>query len=378
MQVTLWSILGLVALSLAIATSLLLVKSSQVTHTSEPYRIVYTSLQEEEHARLISCDLQGRSAKPLTDGEALDCFPVCSPALPGQDARIAFIRLELDQPDWGVETQPGGVWIVSASGGVAARANSAVRSLVPTAPTWSPDGKRLGFGGCEDLNGDNNLGLDEMGVYVCEVDSTHTTRVAAAVVEGSGLAWSPAGDWGLVPVRRNNLPSVSLLDGSSGNLTPLLDGKASRACWSPDGRRIAAFAEKRILILPMGGGQPDTLDAPPGEVIELIWAPSPDDPEGRLLAVVAPQASHGAGQLYWRSPAAENRAGWQALTFESEVFGLAPSPDGRYVAFSAPNPSGSFFNVDLYLLEFGQPQPRRLTSDEGYEGLATWAPVAAK
>ena len=35
-------------------------------------------------------------------------------------------------------------------------------------------------------------------------------------------------------------------------------------------------------------------------------------------------------------------------------------------------------NADLYLLELGQPQPRCLTSDAGFEGLVTWVPVAAK
>ncbi len=380
-QAALWTVLGLVAVALAVITGLLFVKSRQMANASEPYRIVYTSLQEEGHARLISCDPAGRNSRALTDGQALDGWPVCAPVVVGQEARIAFIRLELDQPDWGVETLPGGIYVVSASGGEATQVNGAVKSLILTAPTWSSDGKRLAFGGCEDLNGDGNLGLDEVGAYVCDVDSTQTTRVATAMVEGRGLAWSPAGDWGIVPVRRNNLPSTSLLDGSTGKLTPILEGEATIACWSPDGSRIAAFAENRIHILSLGGGQPYTLDAPPGVVIELIWTPTPDGGEGRLLAVTAQQASQGAGQLFWRSPAADSREGWQALAFESQLFGISPSPDGRYVAFSVPTAGmvgSDVTNADLYLLELGQPQPRRLTSDAGFEGLVTWVPVAGK
>jgi len=116
-------------------------------------------------------------------------------------------------------------------------------------------------------------------------------------------------------------------------------------------------------------------------VIELIWAPTPDAGEGRLLAVTAQQASQGAGQLFWRSPAADSREGWQTLAFESPLFGISPSPDGRYVAFSVPTAGmvgGDVTNADLYLLELGQPQARRLTSGPGFEGLVTWVPVAAK
>jgi len=255
-QAALWIVLGLVAVTLTLTTGLLLIKSRRmgVANASEPYRIVYTSLQEEGRARLMSSDLQGRNSRELTDGKELDGWPVCAPSAPGQEARIAFIRLDLDQPDWGVETLPGGIYVLGASGGEPRRVNGTVKSIVLTAPTWSSDGKRLAFGGGEDLNGDASLSLDEMGVYVCDVESTQTTRVAAAVVEGRALAWSPAGDWGIVPLRRNNLPSVSLLDWSNGKLTPILEGKASRACSSPDGKRYAAFAENRIHILPLGGG----------------------------------------------------------------------------------------------------------------------------
>lgn len=116
-------------------------------------------------------------------------------------------------------------------------------------------------------------------------------------------------------------------------------------------------------------------------MIELAWAPTPDDGEGRLLAVVAQQASQSAGQLFWRSAATDGREGWQALALESPLFGISPSPDGRYVAFSVPTAgtvASGVTNADLYLLELGQPQARHLTSDAGFEGLVTWVPVAAK
>jgi hypothetical protein len=59
------------------------------------------------------------------------------------------------------------------------------------------------------------------------------------------------------------------------------------------------------------------------------------------------------------------------------VFGLSVSPDGRYALYSllAGGASVGAYgppSADLYLLELGRPQPIRLTSDPGFEGLATW------
>ena len=385
----LWTFLAVTALGLIVATGWLFLRSRQMAtaSASEPYRIVYMDMQAEEHARLMSCNLHGKDVRPLTDGQKLDGWPVAASLREGEQARIAFLRVDLQEPDWGVETMPGGVYVVDASGGEPTRVQSTVRSISLVPPTWSPSGDRLAFGGAEDLNGDRNLGLDEIGVYVCDVATQQTQRVATAVVEGSHLAWSPVGDWGLVPMRRSNLPAVSLLDVSSDKLTLILDGKASLACWSPDGTYCAAYAPDghKVHLLPNAGGQPYSIDAPPGEVIDLAWAPMPDAGtdvfQGRLLAVAARQASYGVGQLYTRSANPRAREAWEPLTdAQTHIFGLAVSPDGRYVAYSLATGGPTVGrdgrpSADLYLLELGQPEPRQLTSDAGFEGMATWAPT---
>jgi len=135
-------------------------------------------------------------------------------------------------------------------------------------------------------------------------------------------------------------------------------------------------------LLPNAGGQPDSIDAPPGEVIDLAWAPMPDAGadafQGRLLAITARQSSYGFGQLFARSANPGTREAWEPLTdAQMQVFGLSISPDGRYVAYSLATGGPTVGrdgppSADLYLLELGQPEPRRLTSDPGFEGMATW------
>jgi len=53
------------------------------------------------------------------------------------------------------------------------------------------------------------------------------------------------------------------------------------------------------------------------------------------------------------------------------VLFLSASPDGRSLAYTK---FSSEQEGDIYILEEGQEEPRRLTSDPGFEGLVTWLP----
>ena len=390
-QQLLWITLTFIALALSVATGWLYLKTRQMeapAATAQPYRIVYVSVQQEYQGKLQSCDLQGKNVTTLTDGRALDAFPVCEPFAPGtgQEAHIAFVRLESDTTSPESPARRGGVYVMSAAGGKARKVSGSVPYVGPTAPTWSPDGKQLAFVGAEDANGDGKVSPDEVGVYVCDVATGQATRVVTVNALGRRLSWSPAGQMGIVPTVQSNRSVACLLDVATGKLTPILGGKASVACWSPDGRQFAAYMPDlhKIHILPNGGGTPYSIDLPSGEVVELAWTPAgPEDASGsagRLWAVVAKQHGYGGGQLFTRS-AGQGNAPWQALTnAEDFVFDVSVSPDGRYVTYSlftgelSVGRSG-ISSADLYLLEFGQREPRRLTSDPGFEGLATWVPV---
>jgi len=391
-QKSAWIALACAAVVLAASTVCLYRQSrgaSTLLGGSPPYRIVYCSMQDEDSSTLVDCNMLGRDVQHLTDGNTLDIYPIAAPLLSGADKqmRIAFVRLDFRQSSPRDEVSPGGVFVVNAAGGEAQQVGAMARYVLPVPPAWSPNGAQLAFGGAEDLNADGASALDETGLYVCDLSGGQTQRAADALVEGERLLWSPAGAQGLVPTRSSNLPSVCLFDGESGKLEPILNGSASAACWSPDGQQVAAYSteDHRIHIFASRRSSPEALlDSPPGTVTDIVWAPDAGGAgQGRLLVVSAAQSGQSAGSLYSRSASPNARESWQLLAdAQALIYYPSVSPDGRYVAFTllaggaAVGQSGVPAG-DLYLLQLGKAEPLRLTSEPGFEGLATWVPIQA-
>jgi Tol biopolymer transport system component len=281
---------------------------------------------------------------------------------------------------------PGGVYVVSSSG-EATKVSGEVPRILTIAPSWSPDGKQLAFAGVEDLNGDGKYRDDEAAIYVCDVEKGPPKRVATVNTMGLRLLWSPVASQLILQVKKPNVPVpvAHLLDLRSGKLTSR-DDATTVGCWSPDGQHIAAYSmlDRKIHVLHTDGSEEYGLDTPSGYVGELLWLPantkdSIEDAE-RLLVVSASQPmSSMSGQLHIRSAFPGGGEAWKRLTDdETNAAYLAASPDGRYVAYTLltghePEPTG-----DLYVLEIGQDEPRRLTSAPGFEGLATWIPTGKR
>jgi len=390
-QRILWAILAIIAVGLSVATTYLYLVGRRLTRlaiTRPPYRIAYVSFSDDnELPQIYTCNLEGEDTRVLTESQVGDAFPISQPISAGsKEPRIAFLRSEAEPSSRSGEAgTPGGVYAISSNGGTATKVSGAVPNILGVAPSWSPDGKQLAFAGVEDLDRDGKFLVEEAGVYVCHVETLQVKRVATVNVTGLRLLWSPAGPQLILQAKKPNMPVpvAHLLVMESGKLTPIGEFEATTvACWSPDGQQIAAYsiADRQIHILHNDGREDYKIDAPPGYVVELVWAPTgPEDSgtsPGRLLAVSASQPAASAGQLFARSALPGQSETWVQLTDEeSDAAYLAVSPDGRYVTYTLLMHSE---NPDLYLLEFGQDKPRQLTSDPGFEGLATWVSMSAK
>ncbi len=378
-QRILWILEGIIAVCLAIATIYLYAQSRQA---GQGYRIAYMS-DRDGTFQIFTCNIEGMNTKELLEGQALGILPVCEHVRPGsgRESRIAFLRPEEEPGGSGRVGVPGGLYVVSSKGGEATKVSGSVQHILLVFPSWSPDGKQLVFAGAEDLNGDGECLDDEAGIYVCDVENAEAERVASAKFAGFRLSWSPMGPQVIVPVEQPDIPVpvACVLNVESGKLTPIRQDAATiTACWSPDGQHIAAYsmADHRIHILQKDGSEEYAIDAPTGHVVDLLWVPARPEGSGedggRFLAVCALQPNFTEGQLCARSALPGSDEAWKYLTDDqTTVIHMAASPDGCYLAYTLRSGEGS---LDLYVLELGQDEPRRLTFDPGFEGVATWIP----
>lgn len=369
----LWILEAIVAVFLTVATIYVYRESRGAKHAD---RIAYTVFDPGfDASRILTCDLHGGDAHKLTETDVAAAFPVCESFSPASNRppRIAFL---LGGPD----DDTGAAYVVSAEGGEAARVSGEQAVAQFIAPSWSPDGKQLVFAGVEDLNGDGEHRDDETGIYISDVETGETRRVADAEVMGLRLSWSPTEPRVIVPVKKPDGPvaQAHILNIDTGKLTPILDSTALSACWSPDGERIAAYslADGKIHVLHSDGTEELQMEGPSGHVVELVWTlVYPDDggePYDRALAISTTQLGEPVGQLtVWSAPPGETGDWVSVASARLPAMYVAVSPDGRRVAYSG---FADADNADLYLLELDDGTLTSLTSDPGFEGLATWIP----
>jgi Tol biopolymer transport system component len=380
-QLAAWRILGAMAVALALATVYLYVRSQRrVTGLEHAYRIVYVT-DTAGRPQIIHCRVDGSDCRQLSQGDSSGLMPSAAPPSveEGGGPRVAFLGLDpqsADSQEAGLGVS-GSVCVMGLASGQTAKVSAELDRVVGVAPSWSPDGKQIAFGGVEDLNADGAYDVEESGVYVSDVSSGDMRRVATGLLGGWKLSWSPAGNLllarGMEPGEP--VPFVYALDTSSGiaHTHPEI-GQITTACWSPEGDRVAAFSREdhRIHILDTEGNQLYAFEAPYGDVLELIWVAgdAEEDIEGRFFAVSGLGFELGAGPLYQRSASADAQERWTAVVGgQSYTALLSASPDGRYVAFTRFT---SEQEGDLFVLERGDQQARQLTSDPGFEGAATF------
>jgi len=285
----------------------------------------------------------------------------------------------------------GALWVMPAGGGRALRITD--YRLEPTAPVWSPDGKRIAFQNYAPEGNFHIWTIAPDGSDARELTTgPHDDREPAWLPDGSGLVFSSdrSGD-GQYKIWR-----VSLAGGALAQLTTG-PGAESNPVVDPDGTRLAYVDGANVVTAPIGGGAPVVVApgaapawTPDGSglvyqnaarqlVVNGIEVTNSEDifpfpvrflPDGRFLYTadgkIRTRAADGAAPadvgfratLLLRRPAirrGKDRHFDDAGT--RKVAGIsAPvlSPDGGSIAFGALN--------DIWVMRIGE-SPRRLTDD---------------
>lgn len=386
--------MGIAALCLSAATVLLFVKSLRVlpTQAKSPYLIAYISDRSGAY-RIHICDLEGREIPSPMEFQSGDVLLTCEslPTKSDRKPRMAFIRFEAQLGNMSSTEvgTPGSIYVVAYGENKATKVSGKVPRILAIVPAWSPDGKELAFAGVEDLNGDGKFTKEEAGIYLCNVERGGVRRVATVYPLGWHLHWSPTDPLLILQIEKANVPVpvAHVLDLTNGQLIAR-DDATTVACWSPDGQLIALYsiADRKIHILNKDGAEQYAMNAPDDFVVDLHWLSARSDADaedlGYLLAMSAQNPRSSAGQLYLRPASHSYTEAWKILT-DAQASAAYPalSPDGRYLACTLMvthvNARGGppAVDADLYVLELGKEEPRRLTTDPGFEGFPTWIPM---
>jgi Tol biopolymer transport system component len=219
---------------------------------------------------------------------------------------------------------------------------------VLSAPTWSPDGRRVAF-----LRGHpgGNVTPARLSLFVIDADGSDETRVADCLpaprndgdcgwATRSGLSWSP--DSTRIVFTRGG--ALVVYDARTGAVRPLTrcDGEscADRSPrWSPDGSEIAfARADGIAAIRPDGTGL-RTIDAVAAGA--LAWSPDGtrlafDDLDG--ISTIRADGSRQRRLIAWRTP--------------GEGPGMpAWSPDGHRIAYFATPRGSAAFVPEVWVMD---------------------------
>jgi acylaminoacyl-peptidase len=273
------------------------------------------------------------------------------PEIAPDGTRVAYVRRSFDIR---TDKPHGAIWLLDRDGGnhrpLAGMAGS------QGSPRWSPDGERLAFVAADG---------DGAQIYLHWFKEGVTARVTRLLDAPTNLAWSPDG---------RQLAFVMRVPAKHAPLTVTLPEQPAGAEWAPplkaidrmvyraDGEGFLPDAFGQVFVVPADGGTPRQLTEGRFDHDDLAWSA-----DGSEILVSANRHENADlepndSDLYAVDVAAGSiRALTRRLGPDAQP---APSPDGRYIAFTGYDDRyQSYQRARLYLLRRDNGEIRELAAD---------------
>jgi eukaryotic-like serine/threonine-protein kinase len=249
--------------------------------------------------RIYLRQIAGGRMTPLTDdGQAV---PQRWPQWSSDGTRIVF---QAGRPRIVIRAREGGaLFVAPALGGVARRITGALPQGIASSPSWSPDDRRIAFGGAE-------------GLYVIGAEQADSPTLIAAEREVHSPAWSP--DGGRIAFVSRGL-AFTFGDANLGNV-------------STSTIFVVDVESRKVTRVTSG----DWLDTNPG------WMP-----DGRALLFIS---SRGGGRDVFRqrfSAGGQPEGEPERISSGLNAHGISLSRDGRLLAYSSYTQRANIWSVDL-------------------------------
>jgi Tol biopolymer transport system component len=248
-----------------------------------------------------------------------------------------------DQPHWSRDGGsiafvdggiPGRVVVMRADGSGRRTLGSAIDPSLAAPDPWSPDDRRLAWGGCD-------------GLCVSDLASSRRTRIALGGRDDfQGFSWSPNGRKLAAVDQSRGLVVVNL----SGKQLAVLSNTGTYPAWSPDGRQVAFLSGSKLELVPASGGTAYVVarhaDSPP------IWSR-----DGKRLLYTD----------FVRRPVSSSVRVLNVVTHTNtrigDTGGIAHwSPDGSTIVYGR-RPIGVGTGQDLWLAQANGHSVRQLTGE---------------
>ena len=149
----------------------------------------------------------------------------------------------------------GALWVMPVGGGQARRITD--YRLEPTAPVWSPDGKRIAF--------QNYAPEGNFHIWTISPEGHHATEITTGPYDDREPAWLPDGSGLVFSSDRSGDGQYKIWSVALGGAAPVQltmgPGAESNPLVSPDGTRLAYVDGANVVTAPISGGAP-TIVAP--------------------------------------------------------------------------------------------------------------------
>jgi dipeptidyl aminopeptidase/acylaminoacyl peptidase len=303
------------------------------------------------------------AARPITEKDIFRFQWIGDPRLSPDGSQVAFVRVTVDEK---ADRYVTSLWSVPTTGGEPRRITNGPRD---SAPRWSPDGKTLAFLRVGEKDGKPS----ESQIFLLSMSGGEPHALTSMARSVESIAWSPDGK--TIAFTATSRPS-DLEEKKKNEEEKERESDVriiNQAIYRENGSGFTdpSRASHVWTIAVSDDAKPKQLTSGEYDENDVVW--SADGSRIFFTALRTPEAYYEYEKTeLWSVPAAGGDSS-RLVAFDGPISRIAPSPDGKWIAFSGyvANPVRSFNEPDLFVVGTAAgSQPRNLTSSYDFDVLS--------